>query len=125
MTSQYWDEARAEAYRQFRYSFPEKTLAGKTIIVAGGSGGLGAATVWLLAREGAQLVAGYRQNRDRAGGLSLAIEKEFGGKLLLVEGDLGAPDTRRKFLEAAAGLGNPIAGVAIFPAFPRVWHSRI
>lgn len=118
MTSQYWDEARAEAYRQFRYSFPEKTLARKTIIVAGGSGGLGAATVWLLAREGAQLVVGYRQNRERATKLSLAIEKEFGGKLALVEGDLGAPDTCRKFLEAAAGLGNPISAAAIFPGVP-------
>jgi NAD(P)-dependent dehydrogenase (short-subunit alcohol dehydrogenase family) len=118
MTSQHWDESRAAAYHQFRYDFPEKSLDGKTIIVAGGSGGLGAATVWLLAREGAQVVVGYRQNRDRAGKLSLAIEKEFGRKPLIVEGDLGAPDTRRKFLEAAASLGNPIAGAAIFPGVP-------
>ncbi len=118
MTSQHWDEARAQKYRQFRYDFPEKSLAGKTIIVAGGTGGLGAATVWLLAREGAQLIVGYRQNRDRAGKLSLAIEKEFGRKLVLVEGDLCAPEIRRKFLEAATSLGNQIAGTAVFPGDP-------
>ncbi len=118
MTSEHWDEVRAEAYRQFHYDFPEKSLAGKTIIVAGGTGGLGAATVWLLAREGARLVVGYRQDRDRAGRLSHTIEKEFGGKLALVEGDLGAPDIRRKFIEAAASFGNPITGAAIFPGVP-------
>ena len=38
MTSQYWDAGQANAYHQFQYHFPEKTLAGNTIIVAGGSG---------------------------------------------------------------------------------------
>jgi hypothetical protein len=38
MSSQYWDEARAEAYRRFRFHFPEKTLAGKVVVVAGGTG---------------------------------------------------------------------------------------
>ena len=118
MTSQHWDEARAEAYRQFRYDFPERTLAGKTIVVAGGTGGLGAATVWLLAREGAGLVVGYRRDRERADRLSAAIRKEFGQTLTLVEGDLSAADVRRKYLEAAVGLGNPIAGAAIFPGDP-------
>jgi NADPH:quinone reductase-like Zn-dependent oxidoreductase len=66
MTSQYRDASQAHAYHEFQYHFPEKTLAGKTIIVAGGSGGLGAATVGLLARAGTHLVVGYRANRDRA-----------------------------------------------------------
>ncbi len=37
MTSQYWDAGQARAYHEFRYHFPEKTLAGKTISVAGGA----------------------------------------------------------------------------------------
>ena len=77
MTSQYWDEAQAAAYREFRYEFPERALGGKAIIVAGGSGGLGAATVALLAREGAQLVVGYRTNRERAEALRRSIEENF------------------------------------------------
>ncbi len=66
MASLDWDASQSHAYHEFQYLFPEKTLAGKTIIVAGGSGGLGAATVALLSREGAHLVAGYRANRERA-----------------------------------------------------------
>jgi NAD(P)-dependent dehydrogenase (short-subunit alcohol dehydrogenase family) len=118
MTSPYWDENRAEAYRRFQFEFPEKALAGKTVVVAGGTGGLGAATVALLAREGAHLIIGYRENRERAGKLSAAIEKQFGEKLTLVDGDIGEAEVRRKYLEAAAKIGAPLAGAAIFPGDP-------
>jgi hypothetical protein len=73
MTSQYRDAGQAHAYHEFQYHFPEKALARKTIIVARGPGGLGAATVALLAREGAHLVVGYRTNRERAKVLRRAI----------------------------------------------------
>jgi NAD(P)-dependent dehydrogenase (short-subunit alcohol dehydrogenase family) len=118
MSSPHWDETRAAAYREFRFEFPERTLEGKTVVVAGGTGGLGAATVALLAREGANLVVGYRENRVRAGGLRTAIEKEFGRKLTLVEGDLCQAAARRKYLEAALSLGAPVAALAIFPGDP-------
>jgi NAD(P)-dependent dehydrogenase (short-subunit alcohol dehydrogenase family) len=118
MTSPYWDENRAEAYRRFQFEFPEKALAGKTVVVAGGTGGLGAATVALLAREGAHLIVGYRENRERAGKLSAAIEKQFGKKLTLVDGDIGEAEVRRKYLEAAAKISAPLAGAAIFPGDP-------
>jgi NAD(P)-dependent dehydrogenase (short-subunit alcohol dehydrogenase family) len=118
MTSPYWDENLAEAYRRFQFEFPEKALAGKTVVVAGGTGGLGAATVALLAREGAHLIVGYRENRERAGKLSAAIEKQFGGKLALVDGDIAEAEVRRKYLEAAAKIGAPLAGAAIFPGDP-------
>jgi NADPH:quinone reductase-like Zn-dependent oxidoreductase len=73
MTSQYCDAGQAQAYHEFQYHFPEKTLAGETIIVADGTGALSAATVALLAREGAHLVVGYRTNRERAKVLRRAI----------------------------------------------------
>ena len=118
MSSPHWDETRAAAYREFRFEFPERTLSGRTVVVAGGTGGLGAATVALLAREGANLVVGYRENRERAGGLRTAIEKEFRRQLILVEGDLCQAGTRRKYLEAAERLDAPVAGAAIFPGDP-------
>jgi NAD(P)-dependent dehydrogenase (short-subunit alcohol dehydrogenase family) len=118
MTSQHWDGARAAAYTHFQYEFPNKTLAGKTVVVAGGTGGLGAATVSLLAREGAHLVVGFRKNRERAEALSAAMGKEYGAKLKLIEGDLCASETRREFQEAAAVSGGPLAGVAIFSGDP-------
>ena len=118
MTSPHWDEPRAAAYREFRFEFPEKTLARRTVVVAGGTGGLGSATVALLAREGVNLIVGYHRDRARAQRLSDAIEREFGRKLMLVEGDLSDASVRRSYLEAADRLGTPLSGAAIFSGDP-------
>jgi 3-oxoacyl-[acyl-carrier protein] reductase len=63
-------------------------LAGKVIMAPGGSGGLGAATVALLAREGAQVVVGYYQNRDRAKALAAAINEGDGTRLHRPQADI-------------------------------------
>ena len=118
MASPFWDEALAERYRQFRYEFPERTLAGLVVIVAGGTGGLGAATAALLVREGAHVVVGFRSNRERAEALRWAMREQFGETPGLVEGDIAKPEVRRSFLEAAEKLGAPLAGAAIFPGDP-------
>src|SRR5271163_4667037 len=113
MTSQYWDAAQAHAYHEFQYHFPEKTLAGKTIIVAGGSGGLGAATVALLAREGAHVVVGYRTNHERAEALRHAMKSSFSCALSLVAGDIASAAVREAYLAAAQQFGAPLAGLAV------------
>ena len=95
MTSQYWNEAQASANQQFRDDFPERTLSGKTVMVAGGSGGLGAAAVALLAREGAHLIVGYGANRQRARALRRSIESSFHCSISLVAGDIALPEVRR------------------------------
>ena len=118
MTSEYWDASQAREYHEFRYQFPEKTLAGKTVVVAGGSGGLGAATVALLAREGAHLIVGYRANRERAEALRAAVESSFGCTISLVAGDIALAEVRHAYLEAAQRFAAPVAGVAIFPGDP-------
>jgi 3-oxoacyl-[acyl-carrier protein] reductase len=122
MSSAYWDEKRAAEQREFRYEFPERTLAGKTVVVAGGTGGLGAATTMLLARERAHLIVGYRQDRERAERLRAAAE-QAGAKIELVEGELGEAAVRAKYLQAAGG---ELAGAAIFPGDPaRVAWERL
>ncbi len=125
MASRYWDEKLAERYREFRYEFPEQALRGRIVVVAGGTGGLGAASVTLLAREGARLVVGYRANRPRAEALRRAVEEQFGATLRLVEGDVAQPEVRRAYLDAAAALGGSLLGAVIFPGDPaRVkWES--
>ena len=124
MASSFWDEALAARYRAFQYSFTERPLAGRVVIIAGGTGGLGAATTMLLAREGAKLVVGYRSNRARAEALRAAVAGQTGESISLVEGDLVLPEVRRAYLDAAVGLG-PLEGGAIFPGDPaRVsWES--
>ena len=118
MSSQHWDDQRAAAYRGFRYQFPANTLAGKTVVIAGGSGGLGAAAVSLLAREGAQLVVGFHKNRERAEALAAAMQQQFGARPRLVEGDLAAAETRQKYTEAVSALPGPLAGLAVFSGDP-------
>jgi NAD(P)-dependent dehydrogenase (short-subunit alcohol dehydrogenase family) len=117
MASSYWDEALAARYRAFQYSFAERSLAGRVVIIAGGTGGLGAATTMLLAREGAKVVVGFRSNRARAEALRAAVASQTGEAISLVEGDLVLAEVRRAYLDAAAGLG-PLEGGAIFPGDP-------
>jgi len=134
MASKYWDEKLAERYRAYRYEFPQKTLAGKTVVVVGGTGGLGAATVSLLAAEGARLVVGYRANRERAESLARAMREQYGAELKLVAGDIAEEETRKAYLEAvieshpctprkdgaptSSEADSTFAGVAIFPGDP-------
>jgi 3-oxoacyl-[acyl-carrier protein] reductase len=117
MASSCWDEALAARYRAFQYSFAERSLAGRVVIIAGGTGGLGAATTMLLAREGAKVVVGFRSNRARAEALRAAVASQTGEAISLVEGDLVLPEVRRAYLDAAASLGS-LEGCAIFPGDP-------
>src|SRR6202171_1811122 len=102
MASSYGDEALAARYRDFRYSFTERPLQGRVVIVAGGTGGLGAATTMLLAREGAKLVVGFRSNRDRAEALRSAVARQTGETISLGKRDLVLPELGRASLDAAA-----------------------
>jgi hypothetical protein len=62
MASQYFDEKAAERYERFQFEFGHDALRGRVIVLAGGSGGLGAAAAALLVKEGASLVVGYSRN---------------------------------------------------------------
>lgn len=125
MSSKFWDEEKAAGYRALRFEFAEKTLAGRSVFLAGGTGGLGAATALLLAREGVHLILGYRKNRERALAVATTIEKHVGRFPVLVEGDIGEASVRAKFLSEAKKPGSSLAGAAIFPGDPaRVpWES--
>jgi NAD(P)-dependent dehydrogenase (short-subunit alcohol dehydrogenase family) len=81
-------------------------LRERTIVLAGGSGGLGAATAELLAGEGAKLVVGYRADRARAERLSAIAT--------LVQADITSTEGRRRLLDAAPGL----YGLAVFTGEP-------
>jgi NAD(P)-dependent dehydrogenase (short-subunit alcohol dehydrogenase family) len=118
MPLQYWNEKLAGQLRQFHYEFPEKKLAGKTVIVAGGTGGLGSALVALLAREGATLIVGYRWNRERAESVRKAIQEQFETTIELVAGDIAEPNVIEEYVAAVQKTGRPLAGAAIFPGDP-------
>ena len=48
---------------------PDQQLQGKVAVVTGGSSGIGAAAVRMLALEGARVVVGYHQGAERAAGI--------------------------------------------------------
>lgn len=118
MSSMYWDESLAGQYRSFRYEFSERALTGKTIVVAGGTGGLGAALVALLAREGARVIVGYRANQARATALAQAMREQFGAELQFVVGDIAEAATRAEYVAAGRAAGASFAGAAIFSGDP-------
>jgi NAD(P)-dependent dehydrogenase (short-subunit alcohol dehydrogenase family) len=120
MPSQFWDKelaALAERYERFEYDFPARTLAGKVILAPGGAGGLGAATVALLAAEGAQVVVAYRQDTARAEKLAGVLNSRGPGKVHLVEGDLRQPEARHRLVEKGAAVGE-IYGLVNFLGDP-------
>jgi len=121
MPSQFWDDqlaALAARYERFEFDFPARTLAGNVILAPGGAGGLGAATVALLVAEGAQVVVGYRLNRERAEKLAQAFNARGPGRVHLVAGDLRQASDRKRLLETAAGVSGEIYGLVDFLGDP-------
>ena len=82
------------------------TLRGREIVLAGGAGGLGAATAEVLAGEGARLVIGYRGNAARA--------ERWRGVATLVQADLTRAGDRARLLDAAPSL----YGLVVFAGDP-------
>ncbi|MCH8685081.1 SDR family NAD(P)-dependent oxidoreductase [Pedomonas mirosovicensis] len=76
------------------------TLANRTVLITGGSRGIGAAAVRQLAAKGAFAIIHYGRNRQAAE----AVLNDIGGHGALVEGDLGAPGAGRAVWEQALAL---------------------
>jgi NAD(P)-dependent dehydrogenase (short-subunit alcohol dehydrogenase family) len=77
-----------------------------TVVLAGGTGGLGSATARLLAADGIDLVLSYRSNRARAEALA-----DIGR---VQRADLANADDRKALLHAAPGL----SGLVVFSGDP-------
>jgi NAD(P)-dependent dehydrogenase (short-subunit alcohol dehydrogenase family) len=102
----------------FDFDFNDRGLAGRVVLVAGGTGGLGAATVALLARDGATVAAGYRSDRKRAEALKQAVGASFGREIALIEGDISDPQVRAHYAEVADSLGDGLYGLVCFAGDP-------
>ncbi len=101
---------------EYSYNFEPYSLAGKVVLLAGGTGGLGAATAALLAREGAKLVIGYRSNHQHTNKLQESLAS-LTSAVSLIDGDLTEPATVGQYIQQAVSLW-PLTAVALFPGDP-------
>lgn len=76
------------------------SLAGKAALVTGGSRGIGAATVKMFARAGADVVFSYHQNREAAAQVEQETRKQ-GTRIESFKADLGKMEDARKLVEHA------------------------
>lgn len=106
------------AEHSFDFNFDDRAISGKVILLAGGSGGLGSAAAALLARDGAIVVVGYRNNRQRAEALKEAIAARYGATIHLVEGDILDPTARARYIQTADALGQGLYGLVCLTGDP-------
>src|SRR5215831_15656493 len=81
------------------------SMNGKTVILAGGSGGLGAAVADDLAARGAIPVIGCKANRDRAEALARSVFDKYGVRPPIVVGDILEGSVRGKLIDEAQRAG--------------------
>ncbi|MGH6762318.1 MAG: SDR family oxidoreductase [Phyllobacterium sp.] len=84
----------------------------KTILITGGSRGIGRATALLCAEKGWSVALNYAGNADAASRTAVEIE-QLGGKVVTLKGDVAVEaDVLSMFDEAESALG-PLDGVVI------------
>ena len=90
-------------------------MKGKAVILAGGSGGLGAAVAEALAARGAVPVIGCLSNRGRAGQLAETLLRKYGVHAPVVVGNVLEASIRQRLIDEARQAGDlyalvPLAG---------------
>lgn len=83
----------------------------KTIILAGGSGGLGAAVARLAAKQGFKPVIGYLRQHGRAAALAAELDATA------IAGDIAEREARSRLIEAARAAGE-LYGLAVLSGDP-------
>jgi 3-oxoacyl-[acyl-carrier protein] reductase len=96
------------------------SLAGKAALVTGGSRGIGAATVKLFARAGADVVFGYHRNREAATQVEQESRKH-GTRIESCRADLGKMADAKKLVEFAH---ERLGRLDILVANAGIWNEK-
>ncbi len=95
-------------------------LSGQTVLITGGSRGIGRAAALLLARVGADVAITYHTRAREADATAAAI-RALGRRAWVVGGDLADPDVAQRL---ASGLEREFGGLDIFVANAGVWPAE-
>lgn len=95
-------------------------LEGKRCIVTGGSGGIGAATSELLAREGARVAVHFLRNRDKAEQVAQRC-RALGASAMPVQADLRQRDACERMAREVAQAWGGVDALLCFAGDP--WRS--
>ena len=93
-------------------------FAGKTILITGGSRGIGRAASTRLASEGAKIAVNYVSNEEKAASLVQEIQ-EAGAEAVAIKGNVALPDDAARIAEETRAAFGPIdmlvhsAGISI------------
>jgi NAD(P)-dependent dehydrogenase (short-subunit alcohol dehydrogenase family) len=91
-------------------------LQGKTVLITGGTSGIGRATAERFAESGADVII---SGRDARRGEEVAKEIEHdGGRARFIAADLGARDGARKLAQAAGPVDVLVNNAGVFPFAP-------
>jgi 3-oxoacyl-[acyl-carrier protein] reductase len=96
------------------------SLAGKAALITGGSRGIGAATVKLFARAGADVVFSYRRDDDAANAVAQEARKH-GTRIESQKADLGRMADARRLVEYAE---DRLGRVDILVANAGIWNAE-
>jgi 3-oxoacyl-[acyl-carrier protein] reductase len=91
-----------------RLAIPD--LAGKAVLITGGSTGIGAAVARAFAEQGASVAIGYNSSGEQAQALAAGI-KAKGGQALTVKGDVGNPKVCDRIVAETADRFGRIDGL--------------
>jgi 3-oxoacyl-[acyl-carrier protein] reductase len=81
-------------------------VKGRAVILAGGSGGLGAAIASAVAERGGIPVIGCLRNRERAEQLAKELKSRTGVESPVVAGDVLQEHTRQRLIDTAKSVGS-------------------
>ncbi len=118
MPSVHVDPEEAKRHDQLKFDTTKRPLAGRAILIAGGTGGLGAATAALLIVEGAYPILGYRVNKGRAELVQQRLQDTYLGPVGLVQGDIRDATARRRYVDDVLRAKNKIDGLVVFSGDP-------
>jgi 3-oxoacyl-[acyl-carrier protein] reductase len=118
MPSPHLDPEEARRHDQLKFDYTRRPLAGRVILIAGGTGGLGTATAALLITEGAYPILGYRNNKGRAELVQQRLQDTYLGPVGLLQADISEPSGRKRFMHDALLARDRIDGLVVFAGDP-------